>query len=280
MLNSRWETVLEQASPFGTCASTHKLRVYFPHSNAVVYMTQKRIQPAKLLTEARKQFFIVQINHPVSKENPSANIRLRYSITVLPGQMSRYLDIAYVLRTLLIIFIGFGYIAQAGPVLQRSDSVIVLNTQPDRKAVTSPQNLSRRSILDPFFKTLVLVAYTTINLDVDVQLGPFTLRQYITALANLADGISTLTSGPPPLGLVLRKVIEFQYGLLKVQIRSATDLTWSIVRRVVGALKGFFVDGVIEFFVLALEVATGVWVWVFFGISPFEWFGRNELDVP
>ncbi len=79
---------------------------------------------------------------------------------------------------------------------------------------------------------------------------------------------------------VLRESLVYTYGLLKMEIVGAARLTWEAVRLVLRFVEEF-VAGLPMFFEVALEIASGYWVFVMFGVPPqWWWWRRRGLDVP
>lgn len=101
-----------------------------------------------------------------------------------------------------------------------------------------------------------------------------------TVLSAFFDAAYTLATNRTLASQVLQHGLSYYYGLLKMQILSEMQLTWEVVQHVVRVMEDF-VPGLPMFFVAALQMATGYWVFVMFGIEPQWWLWRRDgLDVP
>ncbi|KAL8950608.1 MAG: hypothetical protein Q9222_003363 [Ikaeria aurantiellina] len=145
--------------------------------------------------------------------------------------------------------------------------------------ITSSHSINRRNLFNKIsnstIQNAIVTSYTALKFELVAD-----YHRYTTALSIIARAISELSADAPPLGSVLGAAFEFYYGLIKVQIRSATKLTREILQSVAAFLHSFFMDGVLGFFHMALETASGVWIWCVYGLPLEDWYRRGGLDNP
>ena len=93
---------------------------------------------------------------------------------------------------------------------------------------------------------------------------------------------------------VLGAAVRYQYGNLQMEMRffglePALDAvvgfvrgkwTWDTVTEVGEYVEDFLLNGLGGSVRMVLELASGVWVYVVFGLPMGEWLGRGGLHVP
>lgn len=210
-----------------------------------------------------------------------------------PLKMSRIGIPTSVPPILLLFFLLslFALSLQAKPLNERS--TITLNPTPSNNALTIRSLTHTKTINITRTRVLAFNLFTTHG--TAYQLSSATITQsYRKAVHEFNAGIHASVEKAKFARKVLGAAVRYQYGNLQMEMRffglepalnAAVGFvkrkwTWDTVTEVGGYVEDFLLNGLGGSIRMVLELASGVWVYVVFGLPMGEWLGRGGLNVP
>ncbi|KAI4220313.1 MAG: hypothetical protein L6R36_007710 [Xanthoria steineri] len=184
----------------------------------------------------------------------------------------------------------FALPSQAKPLNERSTT---LHPTPDNNALTVRSLTHTKTINVTRTRVLAFNLFTTHG--TAYQLSSATITQsYRKAVREFNGGIHASVEKAKFARKVLGAAVRYQYGNLRMEMRffglgPALDSvvgfvkgkwTWDTVTAVAGHVEDFLLNGLGGSIRMVLELASGVWVYVVFGLPMGEWADRGGLHVP
>ncbi|KAI4094530.1 MAG: hypothetical protein LQ339_007491 [Xanthoria mediterranea] len=190
---------------------------------------------------------------------------------------------------LFFLLLLFAIPSQAKPLNERSTNT--LNPISSNNALTVRSLTHTKTINVTRTRVLAFNLFTTHG--TAYQLSSATITQsYRKAVREFNGGIHASVESAKFARKVLGAAVRYQYGNLQMEMRYLQPVvgsvagfvrrkwTWDTVTAVAGHVEDFLLNGLGGSIRMVLELASGVWVYVVFGLPMGEWFDRGGLHVP